>query len=154
MTEIPLSNRQAITIATYDSYADAERAVDFLSDREFSVGRLAIIGHDLRLVEKVLGRLNWLRAALMGAGSGAWIGLFVGLLFAIFAVSATSAIVLMLLAVLYGALFGAVFGLLWYALSGGRRDFVSRSKIVPQRYELVADAEVADQARALLAEAR
>jgi hypothetical protein len=154
MTEIPLGNRPTTTIATYDAYPEAERAVDFLSDRGFPVERLAIVGYDLRLVEKVLGRLNWLRAALMGAGSGAWIGLFVGLLFAIFSVSATSAIVLILLSLLYGAVFGTVFGLLWYALSGGRRDFVSRSQIVPQRYDIVAEAEFAERAAALLTEAR
>ncbi len=33
-------------IATFDNYADAERAVD-LSDRRFEVDRLAIVGREL-----------------------------------------------------------------------------------------------------------
>ena len=32
------------TVATYGSYAEAERAVDFLSDRSFPVERAAIVG--------------------------------------------------------------------------------------------------------------
>jgi len=45
-------------IATFDNYADAERAVDYLSDRGFGVNRVAIVGRDLEYVEQVLGRLN------------------------------------------------------------------------------------------------
>ncbi|WP_369679703.1 general stress protein [Streptomyces mirabilis] len=35
------------TIASYESYAEAERAVDFLSDQGFAVERFAIIGPGL-----------------------------------------------------------------------------------------------------------
>ena len=31
-------------IATFDNYADAERAVDYLSDKRFEVNRVAIVG--------------------------------------------------------------------------------------------------------------
>ena len=46
-------------IATFDNYADAERAVDYLSDQRFEVNRVAIVGRDLEYVEQVLGRLNY-----------------------------------------------------------------------------------------------
>src|SRR3712207_8985496 len=39
----------------------------------------SIIGSDLRMVERVTGRLSWGRAIGAGAASGAWFGLFVGL---------------------------------------------------------------------------
>src|SRR4029079_16937080 len=55
-------------IATFDNYADAERAVDYLSDRGFGVNRVAIVGRDLEYVEQVLGRLNYGGAAPRGAG--------------------------------------------------------------------------------------
>src|SRR5258708_35830984 len=64
-------------IATFDNYADAERAVDYLSDQRFEVNRVAIVGRELEYLEQVLGRLNYGGAALRGAGSGALFGLLV-----------------------------------------------------------------------------
>src|SRR5262245_16264034 len=75
------AGRASMTVATYADYASAQRAVDFLSDQNFPVQHTAIIGTDLRLVEKVLGRLTTARAALAGASGGAWFGLLIGLLF-------------------------------------------------------------------------
>ena len=46
-------------IGSYPTYAEAQRAVDFLSDREFSVQDVTIVGVDLMQVERVLGRLTW-----------------------------------------------------------------------------------------------
>ncbi len=40
-------------IASYDSYAEAQRAVDYLSDNSFPVERLSIVAEDLRFVEQV-----------------------------------------------------------------------------------------------------
>lgn len=39
-------------IAVFDDYAAAERAVDRLSDLRFPVERVAILGHDLQMVEQ------------------------------------------------------------------------------------------------------
>ena len=70
---------QRRTIAVFNNYADAERAVDYLSDRHFPVERVAIVGHDLSIVEQVTGRLNYGSAALRGAGTGAVTGALIGL---------------------------------------------------------------------------
>jgi hypothetical protein len=48
---------------------------------------------------------------------------------------------------------GAIIGVIVYAMSGGRRDFVSVTAVLPQRYELVVDDEVADRAVQLLGSA-
>src|SRR4029450_2720830 len=72
------------TVASYPTYAEAQRAVDSLSDRGFPVEGAEIIGHDVRLVERVTGRLTNARAAAAGAASGAWFGLFIGLLVGLF----------------------------------------------------------------------
>ena len=125
-------------------------AVDFLSDNGFPVERTAIIGSDLRMVETVLGRLTRGRAALAGAGSGAWFGLLIGLLLSLFARGSSSALALLLSALAYGAGFGAVFGFIGHALTGGRRDFTSRSQIIAGRYDVVADPDVADEAKNML----
>jgi hypothetical protein len=137
-----------LSVATYPDYASAQRAVDYLSDNKFPVQRTAIVGTDLRLVESVLGRLTTARAAGAGAASGAWFGLFIGLLFGIFSDSNWFAVILVTL--LIGAVWGAIFGAIAHAATGGRRDFASRSSLQASQYAVIVDAEVADEARALL----
>ncbi|HEX6501511.1 MAG TPA: general stress protein [Micromonosporaceae bacterium] len=138
----------SVTVASYDEYESAQRAVDYLSDNQFPVERTAIVGTDLRLVEKVLGRVTVARAALAGAGSGAWFGLFIGLLFGIFSVSSWWAVVLAGLVI--GAIWGAIFGAIAHAATRGRRDFASRSVLQAGHYAVMVDANYADQARQLL----
>ncbi|OLE30352.1 MAG: hypothetical protein AUG44_01435 [Actinobacteria bacterium 13_1_20CM_3_71_11] len=137
-----------VTIATFPDYALAQRVVDYLSDHEFPVERTAIIGTDLRLVERVLGRLTTARAALAGAASGAWFGLLIGLLIALFTTSAWGWVILV--AVLIGAAWGAVFGAIAHALTGGRRDFASASRLEAAQYAVTVHTDYADQARQLL----
>lgn len=138
-------------VGSYDTYAEAQRAVDYLSDKEFPVQHVSIVGSDLRMVENVLGRLTRGRAAMAGAGTGAWFGLFVGVLISLFAKENTNVIGLVLSAVAYGAIFGAIFGFVGHALSGGKRDFTSRSKIVASSYEIRCTWAEADRAREVLA---
>lgn len=137
-----------VAVATYADYPSAQRAVDYLSDNKFPVERTAIIGTDLRLVESVLGRLTTGRAALAGAASGAWFGLFIGLLFGIF--SNSNWLAVLAVCIVIGAIWGAIFGAIAHATTGGRRDFASRSSLQASQYAVIADAEVADQARQLL----
>ncbi|MQY13438.1 hypothetical protein SRB5_35860 [Streptomyces sp. RB5] len=137
-------------VGSYPTYEGAQRAVDFLSDSKFPVERTAIIGSDLKMVETVLGRLTRGRAALAGAGSAAWFGLLIGLLMSLFVDGIGNVLLLMLSALLYGALFGALFGFAGHAFTGGRRDFASRSQIVASRYDVVAEPDVAEDAKNML----
>ncbi|MFI8996610.1 general stress protein [Streptomyces sp. NPDC053542] len=134
-------------VGSYPTYEGAQRAVDFLADNKFPVEHTAIIGSDLRMVETVLGRLTLGRAALAGAGTGAWFGLLIGLLLSVFAAGRHGVLTLVLSGVAYGAVFGTLFGLASHAMTGGRRDFASRSQIVAARYDVVADHEVAEDAK-------
>ena len=137
-------------IASYKSYTDAQRAVDWLSDQGFAVERLAIVGKGLRSVEQVAGRMTAGRGALIGAGQGSLIGAFVALLFGIFFTGPDFG-GLFLYAVVTGGIFGSLFGALAHsAYSGGDRDFVSDSSIVADRYEVQADEDVADEAKRIL----
>lgn len=138
-------------VGSFPTYTGAQRAVDFLSDNKFPVEHIAIIGSDLRMVETVLGRMTRGRAALAGAGTGAWFGLLVGLLLSVFAAGTNNVIVLLVSGLVYGAVFGAIFGFVGHAMTRGQRDFSSRSQIVAARYDVVADAEVADEAKNMLA---
>ena len=143
-----LENRPVL--ASYATYAEAQFAVDKLSDAKFPVQNVAIVGVDLRLVEAVVGRLSWGRAALSGLGMGAWFGLLLGLFVSLFARGDGSTFSLIMLGLLYGAAFGIVFGLISYAVTGGKRDFLSRSQITAERYDLHCDAGVLGQARSIL----
>jgi len=142
-------------IAQFSNYADAERAVDHLSDLRFPVERVAIIGHDLQVVEQVTGRLNYGGAALKGAASGALPGALIGWFFGLFNLISplVASVVLAFYGLIFGAVIGAVLGVVMHALQGGRRDFDTVTMTVPTRYELVAAEQVADEAERLLVDA-
>jgi heat induced stress protein YflT len=140
--------RSMTTVATYPEYALAQRAVDYLSDEKFPVERTAIVGTELVLVEKVLGRLTTTRAALAGLASGAWFGLFIGLLFGLFSTYNWLAVVFTALVI--GAVWGAIFGAIAHAMTGGRRDFASRSSLRAGQYAVNVETPYAEQARQML----
>src|SRR5690606_34170358 len=134
-------------IASYATYLEAQKAVDFLSDNKFAVELVTIVGTDLKMVERVTGRLTYGRVALAGAASGAWFGLFVGILLYLF--SGQGGFVLTAIAI--GAGFGLLFSVLSYALTRGRRDFTSQSQIVASAYGILCAPERSGEARQLLA---
>jgi|SRR5215203_6849123 len=145
---------ERVVIRQSESYEDAQRAVDFLSDREVEVSGIQIVGRDVQLVETVTGRMSYGRAAGAGMVTGGWFGLLVGLLLGLFANpdQDPSWVTLLLLGVLWGAMFGIVYGLIVHAATRGRRDFSSRSKLKASRYDITCPVSVAGKARQLLAE--
>jgi hypothetical protein len=139
------------TVATYDSYPEAERAVDFLSDEGFPVERVAIVGTGLKTVEQVAGRLTTGRAALMGASQGAMLGLFFGLLFSLF-FEGPDFLGVILYGLIVGTIFGTVLGAVGQAAQRGRRDFASVRGMQAESYEIQVEHEHSARAKQLLAE--
>jgi hypothetical protein len=137
------------SLAVYDDYAAAQRAVDFLSDEKFPVEHLMIVGTDLKRIERITGRLTTGRVAAGGVLSGMWLGLFIGLVLSLFTEGNVLATILG--TVLFGALFGVIWALLGYALTRGQRDFQSVSQVVATRYEVLVEHKVAAEAREVLA---
>jgi hypothetical protein len=140
------------SIASFERYADAEQAVDALSDRGFPVERVAIVGRELELVEQVTGRLDYPRAALRGAAGGAVTGALIGWLFGLLSwiTPLIGLLLLMVYGLIFGAIVGAVFGVLVHALQRGRRDFASATAMRPRTYELMVDEAVAADAIRIL----
>jgi hypothetical protein len=137
------------TIASFETYAEAQAAVDALAKASFPVKELAIVGSDLTSVERITGRLSWGRAAGAGALSGAWFGTFLGLLFFIFApTGATFGILIS--AILIGAGFGMIFSVVSYSVNRRRRDFTSVAQVLATRYAIVTEAAHAMRAREIL----
>lgn len=140
-----------MTVGTYDTYEQAQRAVDYLSDNKFPVEHVTIVGNGLRMVERVTGRLTQGKAAATGAAGGAWWGLFIGVMLSLFAEPNRDSLVLVLLTVIAGAIFGAIFGIIGYSLTGGRRDFTSKSSVVATSYDVLCKHTHAEEARSHLA---
>src|SRR5690606_41292323 len=62
-------------IGSYETYEEAQRAVDYLADKDFPVGDVTIVGGEPMLVERVAARLTGGGVIGRGAASGAWVGL-------------------------------------------------------------------------------
>ncbi|TMR13454.1 hypothetical protein ETD86_30820 [Nonomuraea turkmeniaca] len=137
-------------IATYRSYQEAQKTVDFLSDHGFPVKGTLIVGVGLRSIEQVVARMTYLRAVGWGALSGAWFGLLIGLFLGLFTRAALPLMGVMLWALLWGAIAGAIFGLIAHAVQGGHRDFVSEAGLVADKYEVLVESEHAAKAHELL----
>jgi hypothetical protein len=139
------------SLAVYDDYASAQKAVDFLSDNEFPVEQCMIVGTDLKRIERITGRLTTGRVAAGGALSGVWLGLFVGLIFTLFTSDNTNAVATIASTAAFGAVFGVIWALAGYAATRGQRDFSSVTEVVATRYEVLVEHKVAARARELLA---
>lgn len=135
-------------IGSFGNYPDAQKVVDHLSDQQFDVRQISIVGHDLSSVERVTGRLTYPRVAMLSAAQGAMFGLFFGVILAMFGGSGWGLSVL--LTVLLGAAFWVILGIVSFAAQRGRRDFTSVSTFVATRYDVVARGDVAGQARQAL----
>lgn len=143
--EFPLS------LGVYDRYEQAQQVVDYLSDHEFPVQNMAIVGTELRTVERISGRLTRGKVALASAASGAWFGVFIGLAFAFF--GGGNALGFVVTLVVLGALFGAIWSQVGYSAvtRGGTRDFSSISQVVATKYEVLVEHRFAEQARTMIA---
>lgn len=138
-------------LGTYDTYLEAQERVDHLAKADFPVGKVSIVGNDLKSVERVTRKLSWSRAALEGALSGAWFGLFIGLLFSFFTPPEQFSWSIFLAAILIGAAFGMLFRLVGYGIGRRSRDFDSTHQVLASNYQVIVEPELLEQARDALA---
>ena len=139
------------SLAVFLQYEEAQKAVDYLSDHDFPVQNVMIVGTDLKQIERVTGRLTRGRVAAGGAVSGAWLGSFVALIFMLFD-GANSNGLSFIITVLAGMVFGLVWALIGYAVTGGQRDFTSIQQVVATKYEVLVEHRDAARARELITE--
>ncbi|MDQ2958299.1 MAG: hypothetical protein M3Y42_15200 [Actinomycetota bacterium] len=139
-----------LSLGVYENYPQAQRVVDFLSDNEFEVQQMAIVGTELKTVERVTGRLTRGKVAAAGAISGLWMGLFVGIAFSIFGNGNQLGFLIST------PIFGAIFGLVWSQIGfaavtrNGTRDFSSVSQVVATKYEVLVEHRFFERASTLL----
>ncbi|HEY4268189.1 MAG TPA: general stress protein [Galbitalea sp.] len=135
-------------LGTYETYPEAQQIVDKLAHADFDVSQLAIIGSDLKTVERVTGKLTYGRAAAGGAATGAWFGLFGGVL--LFLVSSSPNPAYAVAAIFIGAGFGMLFGVVTYTINRRRRDFTSTHQVIASSYQVIAPAGQVVRAQELL----
>jgi len=146
-----LSLKDPRSVAIYDAYEDAQKAVDYLADHDFPVERLAIVGTDLKSVERVTGRLTWGKVLLTGAAGGVMWGLALAVLLWIF-VPGHSLVSYLVWGLLFGVLYGVLASAVQYAMTRGQRDFSSEQAVIATHYEVLGESDVFAKARSLLGE--
>lgn len=135
-------------IGSYPTYEAAQKSVDYLSDNQFPVQHVTIVGVDLMQVERVTGRLTWTKVLGGGVLSGAWLGVFIGLVLSLFTKGDGGNPLMFTIPA--GIIFGLITSSIPYAMSKGTRDFSSTMQLVAGRYDVLCDPQVAEQARDML----
>ena len=128
-------------VASYQTYAQARAAVDFLSDSGFDVSSITIVGTDLHLVERVTGRMTIARASMSGASSGALWGALAGMLMSA-GQNAGGTGAWVVGGIVVGALAGMALSALAFLIRGRSRDLVSSQQVVALRYAVLASADI------------
>ena len=143
-----------VVLGTFTSYKEAQKVVDYLADRRFPIKRVTIVGRDLEFVEQPTGRFGYPEAATRGSLTGGVLGALIGWIFGLFnwVDPLVSGLGLALYGLVLGSVWGAVSGALMHLFSRGRRDFTSVTGMRAKRYEVLVDAEVADEAARALSE--
>jgi hypothetical protein len=138
------------TIASFSSFADAERAVGYLADQHLPAGALAIVGTGLHRSGDGPRPATSGRAALVGAVQGAASGVLFASLFGLFFTATGVGVAgLLVYGVVSGALAGALFGALAHVARGAGAGGPPAAPVA-DRYEVLADDAVADEAERLL----
>lgn len=140
------------SLGVFDSYPEAQKAVDHLADQNFPVANLAIVGTDLRLVERVTGRRTWGTVLGQGVMSGLSTG-FIVAIFMMLLFPSANFLGQLLTALVIGVAIGLLFAVLGYVVSRGQRDFTSVTQTIATKYEILCEHKVMAQARELLAQA-
>lgn len=133
------------TVASFDNYAAAVDCVDQLIRHDFPAPMVAIVGSDLRSVERVRGKLSYGSLALRGLITGSWLGLLVSLFLPVpangsVAASTGAAIVI-------GAGLGMLLNILRFSLTRNRHEFSSSSAVIAAKYDVVVPHPMAQQAK-------
>lgn len=135
-------------IADFKVYPEAVNYVDRLVHNNFPPQLVAIIGSDLKLVERVRSRLSYGRVALGGAFTGSWMGLMFAILFGGSSSSTTSVSFGSFGSyIVIGAGIGMLISVIRFALNRNKKEFLSGSAVVAGRYEVMVPTHMVQTAK-------
>jgi hypothetical protein len=135
-------------LGTYQTYPEAQQVVAKLADSDFPVGKLSIVGNDLKTVERVTGKMTYGRAAVAGALSGLWLGIFFGIVLTLF--SQGGSLTVIVAAAIIGAAFGMLYGVVSFSITRRARDFTSVHQVLASNYQIICDPQLTLQAQRIL----
>ena len=126
------------TLESFDSYADAQHLVQTLIAHDVRANALSIVGSEPRVVERILGRVGYGRAALSSAMSGSWLGLLAGLVVVI--LSPDDFATPIIAGVVIGAGVGMLTGILLLTFSSRLQSrYRSTQGIIAAEYKVVVE---------------
>ena len=144
---MPATMPKGQVIGKFTDYTEAVAFVDVLVHHGFPAGAVAIVGKDLRTVERVRGKMTYGRIALSGAVTGSWLGLLIGLfLGGSTDPNATPVPGSTFSSVLIGAGLGMLINILRFSVVRNKRAFVSQSSVVASKYEVQVPGNLVEQA--------
>lgn len=132
-----------VVVASFETYDQAQAAIAKVSGAEAELAGLAIVGNDLKLVERITGRLTWGKVALAGAMRGLGFGAFIGLVYMLLVPEAIASV---LLFPLLGLAFGILLGVVTHSMTRRKRDYASVQQVLAARYDVVAPQQSAGRA--------
>jgi hypothetical protein len=138
-------------VRSFSSFQQAQRAIDQLAVARFPVCRVTVVARGLRLLEQRGGRPGYGWAALHGLLLGGPVAAVLGVLVAVAVLNepVAAGLTLAAWAALAGGLGGVAIGVGVEALGALWRP-ARQTVLHADRYDVVADGEVADQAGRLL----
>jgi hypothetical protein len=138
-------------VAEFGDYRSAQDAVDRLVQAGVPAHEIAVVGRNLRSVERVIARTKLGASARFGAVLGAWCGLGAGL--PLLLAADARGFTLPISTAVLGALVGLLWGTAEHALlsRGGHRGYAAAPvQLVADRYEVQVEHRHAQRAREVL----
>lgn len=136
------------SVATFEDYEAAQKAVSKLISGEVPARQIAIVGKGLRSIERVTGRLGYATAARSGAVNGLLLGLFFA---ALLVLGSPEVPMQAFVGVLFvGIAIGMLLSIVSYMLVRRRRDYASVMQVVADSYEVTVAADSIHRARQVL----
>ncbi|MFM5951985.1 MAG: general stress protein [Micrococcales bacterium] len=145
----PAVHAQGEVLASFGEYTEAVALVEKLVEANFPVTAIAIVGKDLKTVERIRGRMNYGKVALSGATTGAFIGFVLSLFSPVPAGADVSVIAVsnVIQPVLIAAGVGMMFNIIRFAMSRNKRSFMSSSMVMAKEYEVQVPGNLLAQAK-------
>jgi hypothetical protein len=138
-------------VGVFDHYEDARLLVNRLVGGGIAPHQVSIVGADVTVVERILSRYSYGRAALTSGGTGLWVGALVGGLISL--LSPDEGVAPLVAGGLIGAGAGMIVGIALYTSRGATRPrYRSTQQVIAATYRVVVDAEVGGKAKRLAAE--
>lgn len=139
------------TLESFTSYSEAQHLVQTLIAHDVRPSALSIVGSDPHVVERVIGRVGYGRAALSSAMSGSWLGLLAGLVVVI--LSPQDFATPVIAGVVIGAGVGMLTGILLLTFSHTlQRRYRSSQGIIASQYRVVVEHSDSAQAHTAITE--